>query len=172
MRKDNVLPFRPAATGLQEYQTALFSDADCIKDNPPVLTFPNWDSCEGIALAVMILGKEVTQKQFWEEFDSSRLSAYIWELRQAGFDWIVAERCTERDYRNWQKEQVFINHAKQKAGVNCEPPKGYLKRWNKYYLPKAFIDHLPPHEIEWAEDTFVAWDGKCSGIDAWPNAKA
>ena len=45
---NNIIPFRPAATGLQEeYQTALFSDDEYIKLNLPRLTFPSDESCEG-----------------------------------------------------------------------------------------------------------------------------
>jgi len=45
---NNIIPFRPAGTGLQEeYQTALFSDDEHIRLNPPKLAFPNDESCEG-----------------------------------------------------------------------------------------------------------------------------
>jgi hypothetical protein len=45
---NNIIPFRPAATGLQEeYQTALFSDDEYIKLNLPRLTFLSDKSCEG-----------------------------------------------------------------------------------------------------------------------------
>jgi hypothetical protein len=165
---NNIIPFRPAATGLQEeYQTALFSDDEYIRLNPPKLTFPSDESCEGIALALMILGKEVTQRQFWDEFESSRLSAYIWELRKLGFGWIIPKSCQDRDYRNWHKAEAFT--AKGSDGLS---PKGFVKRWHKYYLPQSLIDELPPKAFVWANGTFEKWGGHYSGLDAWPDAEA
>ena len=173
MKNDsNIIPFRPAATGLQEdYQTALFSDSEYIKLTPTKLTspseFPSDESCEGITLALMILGKEVTQYQMFEEFGCSRLSAYIYELRQLGITWIIDKNCQDRFYRHWHKAEAF--HADETGEL---PPKGVLKRWKKYWLFRDFRGALPPEALGWAIDTFHKWGGHCSGLEVWPDAEA
>lgn len=156
--KTNVYPFRPAQTGLRDTkQTTLFSESEYIKLAPPMLTrpeqFPSDESCEGITLALMMLGNEVSQEQMWADYGCSRLSAYIHELRKMGIAFIVDEQCLSRRFRPWDKAEM------SESDGNQSPPKGYVKRFKKYFLPEAFRKSLPPEAMKWASGTFLKWRG-------------
>ena len=179
MSNNNVIPFSPAATGLEDQnQTALFSEEYLLTNNPPVVSLPSDESCEGITLALMLLGKEVTQKAMWfnlEEHCLSRLASYIHNLRKKNWYFIRSERCEICDWRSWHYDNARMAKIKPDYDYELDPKDKIVKSWSKYFIPEHVLAHLNTHYpsiFDWAENTFNMWGGDYAGLDAWDDASA
>lgn len=180
MNNSNVIPFAPAGTGDKgNNQKPLQGDDYLTKNDLHVLTFPHQETCEAITLAIMLHGKQVTQRDMWFNLDGhhlSRLAAYIHNLKKSNWWFIQSERLHSRDFQPW--------HYGWESRAKIDPDFDYVrkeedkvvKRWSRYYLPQPTLDawrSMPEceHIFEWAEDTFHLWGGDYSGIDAWNDAE-
>ena len=170
----NIIPFRPVAAGLKVTNQLPMWPSE---DDTLILTVPHEETCEGITLALLLLGKEITQVAMYDNLEAhklTRLASYVHSLRKMNWYFIVSQRVKEKDWQPWHHDWEWRDKLDPTFTYKKTEADKVTKTWVKYYIPRAILNTWRRKDedlMEWAKDTYILWRGD-DDLDEWKDAEA